>query len=220
MKHNYELYNNIGHSSVTRFQYLLAETLSDDPHLTETELIEMAAGVLHKSEEQRLNCHLGHCRNCANELSLLTSQVAAFEDPQALSLREARINRPQILNSTINTHWWRFAAFTPVLSQRPAYAAFALNYNESLLEFPVYHNSSKVNGCFGILNKHGLEYYLRVSAHPLLDPEYRDHSVQVVFVETDTGNLVIQREMSFDQLVLLGTELDVARLSVTARITP
>ncbi len=215
---------NTGTGNVTaaeKFMRMLNESLSDDPHLTDAELIGLGAGLVDSEDESRLRAHTQRCAHCAAELATFAAPMAAWGDPAAIERLEARINRPAILSGGSGSAepWWsRGFGWVPLAGLRPKLGAFAASIDEATIDLPIYEGDSVVTGLTGIVQRREQEYYVRITTSPEFGDSQDGRQVEVIAAEPTTGRILLQRKVDLDQYVLLGTDLPLDSNSITARL--
>ncbi|MGO8672572.1 MAG: hypothetical protein ACLQVD_14555 [Capsulimonadaceae bacterium] len=201
----------------------MEDVLSEDPHLSDTELIEFA------SRPAGLPEHVSRCTRCSETLQALQIRVDSdWSDPAAVSRREARIRTAEILGEDADTAspdedavpWWRSALEWVSLAPLQPAGAFAADAAVETIKFPVYQGDMLVIGLSGLVQRRGPEFYIRVTASPESRPAYQRSLVEVVVATLETGRTMVQRRIGLEQFILLGTNLDVAAQRITARLLP
>jgi hypothetical protein len=216
-----------------QFLFALADTLNEDPHITDAELIEWAAGVMDDEPAARLQSHIGHCKACAAESEAMNTCLTGWADAGAMVRREARIGRPQVMNPGYvgapsppatgeagESPWWSFVAgWAPLASLRPL-GAMAAGIDTAFVTFPIYDQETIVIGLSGTVQRRGNEFYVRVSVAPEARDAYRGRTVELAAVEPESGQPRLLRKVGIDQTLLLGTDLQIATHKITARLHP
>ena len=223
----------------------LSTSLSNDPHLTDVEFIELAAGAIDAIVDvRRFQRHLASCQRCAAELQSLREVDAIWDDPIAIARLEDRIGRADKLRAAASMAkapssdtadslsvrelqevrpepepWWRNAVgWLPLAPLGRGMAAMAAGNDTAVLEFPVHDEDDIVDGLTGAIQRRGDEYYARIQVNAEAADQFSGRSVDVVAVDASTGLLSFQRRIASGQFVLLGTKLEIANVILTARL--
>lgn len=198
----------------------LQQTLSDDPHLTDVELIELSAGVIGAEAALRLWAHTRNCPKCTAEIERLSSQTAAWNDPREIERREARIGRHRSPQERTERPWWAAAAqWVSIAALRPQLSALAAGDDVSVVPFSVTDGRKIVADLSGAIRRGDNVYHVRITSTPEIKEAYVGRMVEVVLADRNTED-VLSRRVPMDQWDLLGTDLDIATKSIAARLLP
>jgi hypothetical protein len=204
------------------FAAMLRDTLSDDPHLTDAELIELGTGLIDPESEQSLLEHLKCCAHCSGELEGVRASLSPWENPSILQRLEERIGRPAVMAETVEKPWWSsLAQLTPLSIFRSGLSASASPASDiGVVHFPIHAGSEAVVGLSGVVQRRGQAYYVHLTASPGLMNEYQARQVEVVLIDPESGRSLINRKATFDHFVLLGTDLEIGTHKIAARLLP
>jgi hypothetical protein len=194
------------------------ETLSNDPHLTDAELIEFSAGVVDRDVARQFIVHMEHCSECAAGISLLKGQLEVWQSPMEIERLEARIDRPRVMSDEEAPWWTRALNWVSITPLRQAFGAHAAGVDSEVIEFPVYENQAISGGLSGIIQRRGQEYQIRITPSREEKQEYRDRLVEVVLADLKSENVLLQRKIPIDRFVLLGTDLPIRTEKIAARL--
>jgi len=201
----------------------IRQTLSDDPHLTDAELIELSAGVMEIEEERRLLAHVDHCAVCAAGLHGLRAGLSTWDDPAVLMRRERRIRREEVMSRGDEPEkpWWMsIGELVSLATFRPGLAMAAAGDEIGVVHFPIYEGEFAVVGLSGVIQRRRQAYYIHLTASQSAGSDYGLRQVEVVVVDPDSGKTLIHRKAGFGQFVLLGTNLQIGAQRIAARLLP
>lgn len=198
---------------------LILNTLSNDPHLTDVELIEFTCGVSDLQEYSRHHEHILHCNMCGAQAERLSAQLATWQDPAQIERLEARIGRPAVMRQKAVEPWWsRIADWVSVAPLRAGLGARAAGLDEEVIRFPVHGPIDIAPGLSGIIQRRGQEFRVRITPSIELGASYQDRLVEVVLVESGTDNVLLQRNIPINRFVLLGTDLPIRTEKIAAKL--
>lgn len=217
------------HNPSQQFLRALKETLSEDPHLTDTELIEWSAGVVAADGAERFRSHISRCGQCAGEVAGMTAHLAEWAETEAMARREELIGRPSVMNAEAASivtpqappkelPWWSAVAGWVSLAPLRPLGAMAAGIEAGVVKFPIYDRDAIVIGLSGVVQRRGKEFYVRVSAAPEALDAYRGRIVELAAVEPESGRALLLRKIGIEQTLLLGTDLQIATHKITARL--
>jgi len=200
-----------------RLQLSIADAVGAEPHLDDSTLIEMTAGILSGYALNVARGHIQTCERCRTEADALKAAVESWQDAKAMELREARIGRALALEQA--RPWWtKLPSLVSAAALRPRLAAMAAGIESPSVDFPVYEGSLTAEGLFGTIQRRGSECYLRVASSQEKRDTYQGRWVEVVLAQPETDDALLQRRVSIGQFVLLGTDLPITTELVAARL--
>jgi len=206
-----------GEPGVERLRESLVDAISDDPHPGDASLIELTAGTLAPRTSRVVRTHVENCDRCRTELARLQAAVESWEDAVARERRESRIGRKETLES--GRPWWTaLVGLVRAAPLRPRLAAMAAGLEGSSVDFPVFEGSRAAEGLSASIQRRGSEYYLRVASSLEKRDAYRGRWVEVVLAQPETDDTLLERRVSIDQYVLLGTDLPITTELIAARL--
>ena len=88
------------------------------------------------------------------------------------------------------------------------------------MSFPVYDGASITPALRGSLQRRNSEYYVRISVEPDAAGGFEKRQVEIVLADPASGEVMLQRKVQFDQILLLGTNLQITTQQITARLIP
>jgi hypothetical protein len=199
----------------------MEETLSNNPHLTDAELIEFSADVVDSMMANLYRAHIDRCSKCAAEVSQIRGYLAIWNSPTEIVRLESRIGRPAIMSDEEAKPWWTrlvdLISVAPLQIPLGANAAAAVADSE-IIKFPVYENQAVSHGLTGLIQRRGQEYQIRITPSHQDKQEYRDRLVEVVLADLKSENVLLQRKIPIDRFVLLGTDLPIRTEKIAARL--
>jgi hypothetical protein len=195
------------------------ETLSNNPHLTDAELIEFSADVIDRTVASLYSAHLDRCSKCAAEVAQIKVGLSIWQSPSEIERLEARIGRPAVMSDEEAKPWWTrvldLVSVAPLQHSLGAHAAVA---DSEVIKFPVYENQAVSHGLTGLIQRRGQEYQIRITPSHEDKQEYRDRLVEVVLADLKSENVLLQRKIPIDRFVLLGTDLPIRTEKIAARL--
>ncbi|BDI31615.1 hypothetical protein CCAX7_36660 [Capsulimonas corticalis] len=204
------------------FKDLLHNTLGEEAHASDTELIELSAGVMHPELEPLIREHIGQCVQCAAELAELQATLSSWEDPLVIERRETRIHRAAVMRGADSNSWWTaIRDWVTLVGLRPALGAMAASDDSDELHFPIHEeDGTVVAGLLGVVQRRGPAYYVRLTTSHSLRDQYAGRQAEVVVADPETRKVLITRKATFYQFVLLGTDLQIDSQKIAARLLP
>jgi hypothetical protein len=195
-------------------------TLSSDPHLTESELIEFSAEVVDGETAAQYASHLEHCSMCASLAAMFVEQLAIWRVPAQIERLEARIGRPAIISEAPAPPWWKVALdWVSVSTLRPSLSAMAAAAADSeVIKFPIYEDQVITDGLSGIIQRRGQEYQIRITPSNQDKKEYQGRLVEIVLADLESEHVLLERKIPIDRFVFLGTDLPIVTEKIAARL--
>ncbi|MCW3061884.1 MAG: hypothetical protein JWQ02_3705 [Capsulimonas sp.] len=209
---------NDGSDSGLRLSNLLRQTLSEDPHMTDSELIELSAGVIDATEAVKLWKHAHSCPECSAEIERLMGQSAVWDDPWEIERREARIERSHAARDPGEQPWWAAAAWAAISLLHPRRGALAADDDAPMASFPITDSEGIVAELSGVIQRRGNEYHVRITSAPGASGSYQNRWVEVVLFGQDSDDPLLRRKVPVDRFILLGTDLAITTDKITARL--
>ena len=197
----------------------ILNTLSDDPHLTDVQLIELVSGIMSPDAVSTCQSHMAACSACSMEHDQLSHHLAIWLVPSEIERLEARIGRPEVMNPKSSAPWWaRVTEWVPVGSLRASMGAHAAPVDVEVINFPVHEESEIAPNLSGIIQRRGQEFQIRITPSVGQSTSYKDRLVEVVLVESGTENVLLQRNIPINRFVLLGTDLPLRTERIAAKL--
>lgn len=197
----------------------IKQTLSIDPHLTDSELIEFCSDVVEQEALERFKGHLKHCSRCTSEASGLNAIMTVWSSPTEIERLETRIGRPGVMSGEGSPlSWARNLSWSPLAALRQSLGAYALAIDSEVIAFNIYDNHQIASGLSGSIHRRGQEYQIRITPSTEDRQEYLDRLVEVVLADTDTEDVLLHRRIPIDRFVLLGTDLHITTEKIAARL--
>jgi len=193
----------------------------NNDHLTDTELIELGAGVLDEETLRTLQVHLDRCLQCQSEVSMMQAKALDWtRQGLAVSLKEKLRTKPVAVPRQEEPWWSRVTAWISLAPVRPLQGAYASGQDLASVDFPVY-DGSQVSPMFrGSLLRRNNEYYVQISVATDESAQLAERLVEVIIADPGTGQVTLQRKVQPNQQQLLGTNLNITTHQVTARLLP
>jgi hypothetical protein len=194
-------------------------TLSNDPHLTDSELIEFSAEVIDGETAAQYASHLERCSMCASLAAMFAEQMAIWRVPAQIERLEARIGRPSIISEAPAPPWWKVALdWVSVATLRPSLSAMAAPADSEVIKFPVYEDQVITDGLSGMIQRRGQEYQIRITPSDQDKKEYQGRLVEIVLADLDSEQVLLERKIPIDRFVFLGTDLPIMTEKIAARL--
>ena len=193
----------------------------NDDHLTDAELIEFSAGVLDKDTISMLQVHLDHCLQCQSEVSMMQAKALNWTQHRSGASVKKRLQaKPAALPRQEEPWWSRVTSWISLTPVRPLQGAYASGHDLAAVDFPVYDGVLISSVLHGSLQRRNNEYYVRVSVDSDQSAKLAGRQVEVIIADPETGQVMLQRKVQPNHLLLLGTNLNITTHQITARLLP
>ena len=199
----------------------LERSAINDDHLTDVELIELSAGVLDEDTSRTLQIHLAHCLQCQSEVAMMQAKAQDWTRHGVAASLQNRLRARAPAAARQEEPWWsHITSWISLASVRPLQGAYASGQDLAAVDFPVYDGSQVSQVLHGSLQRRNNEYYVRIFVTAGESAELAGRQVEVIIADPETGQVMLQRKVQPDQLLLLGTNLNITTHQVTARLVP